>query len=507
MLHPQVKIHANPQLSGFKNELRALPRNQRDTVLGPLFEDNHPVLTDGTFNSFMSAFNKRCNYFSNLRADPYIIKSSHKLMTRIIPMPLPTIEWTKELFDSWVTQFDQHKQNRLVRALDRFATFSHSEFSTKDVFEKVELLMKRHDPEWAGRIVNASTDLHNAMSGPVIAECLKRLVSSAKHDSTLGHNITVQIAYGEVPQNFVEQIEGSGPYIEADFSSNDKLQPPDVGQIEYRWAVRLGMPTWLAGCILHANSYTAQSRRFGVRAKLRYQLPSGSTSTTFRNSIWNSSIFYSWARRYGVRCSALVLGDDMLARITSGTLPKRARRDYEHFAKLARMKAKCHVREALVDCEFLSRCFVPTVHGHLMMPKLGRSFARFNARANPNDIPHQQYVAGKALSYAYEFRHYKPLCQAFLTRFLATDQSFHRLRASVLSFNFRQAIEIHGSRSAVLEHLSTCNSASADEFTCFTWHRYGLFGHEVMDDIHSLLFGDSDLPISRAVPYLRADVW
>nr|QLC27597.1 RNA dependent RNA polymerase [Erysiphe necator associated abispo virus 1] len=507
VLRPQVKLEVNPQRSAFRDEQRALSRYQRETVLGPLFEDNHPVLTDGTFSSFLSAFNKRCNYLTELRADPYIVKSSIKLMKRMVPVPLPTVEWTKDLFDAWLPQFEPPKQRRLVKALDRFAAYTQNEFSTKDVFEKVELLLKRHDPEWAGRIVNASTDLHNALSGPIIAECLKRLVQSAKVDAAQGHKASVQIAYGEVPQTFVQCLEGEGPFIEADFSSNDKLQVKDVGQLESRWAVRLGMPPWLAGCILQANSYTAQSRKFGVRAKLKHQLPSGSTSTTFRNSIWNSTILFSWARRFGIHCKALVLGDDMLARITNGRIPRRARRDYEHFANLARMKAKVFVRSALDDCEFLSRVFVPTCHGHLMMPKLGKALGRFNARGNPNDISHQDYIAGKSLSYAYEFRHYKPFAQAFLERFLATESSYHSLSDRLLSYNFRQAIEIFGSRSAVLTHISDCASASDDEFCQFVWHRYGKFRTEACDDLHWLLFGNSDLPIDRADPYLRADVW
>jgi len=426
----------------------------------------------------------------------------------MVPEPLPTIEWTKDLFDAWIPQFEPPKQRRLVKALERFATYTQSEFSTKDIFEKCELLMKRHDPSWAGRIVNASTDLHNALSGPIIQECLKRLVSASKVDSCQDKNkAAVQIAYGEVPQTFVRQVEGEGPFIEADFTANDKMQVEDVGQLEHRWSVRLGMPAWLAGCILQANSYTAQSRKFGVSARLRNQLPSGSTSTTFRNSIWNATIFYSWARRFGIRAKALILGDDMLARITNGRLPKRARRDYEHFATLARMKAKCHVRGALVDCEFLSRCFVPTCHGHLMVPKLGKALGRFNARGNPNDISHQAYVAGKSLSYAYEFRHYKPFALLFIERFLATGESYHSLPPGLLTFNFRHAIEIFGSRSGVLRHIDECDSATDDELCQFTWHRYGKFRVETVEDVRSLLFGDTDLPLDRADPYLRADVW
>nr|QLC27598.1 RNA dependent RNA polymerase [Erysiphe necator associated abispo virus 2] len=508
VFEPKVPLDIHLPTRVRHDELRALPEHQRPDILGPLFEDNHPVLTDGSFRSFLSAFNKRCNFKTEETADPCIIKASRKLMRQIVPEPLPPLEWTKEMFDEWVLQFHVSKRNRLIRAIDRFQHFRQSEFASKDVFEKTELLMKRHDPEWAGRIVNASTDLHNALSGPLIAACLKRLVKCAEHNANEGkHNVTVRYAYGDTPQQFVSDLEGDGPFIEADFSSNDKLQVSDVSILEHDWAVRLGMPAWLAKCILKATKYTVQSRRFGVKARLKFQLPSGATSTTFRNCIWNSTIYCAWAFRFGIRSKCVILGDDMLARITNGRIPKRARRDYEHFARLARMKAKVHVREALVDCEFLSRRFIPTVHGHLMFPKMGKALGRFNGRANNGPVSDEAYMAGKSLSYAYEFRHYKPAMERFLQRFLACDVSIHRLDERLFSYSVREAITLLGSRSSLLQFMGACVSASDDEFVSYVHYHYGKFRSEFFADLDHLLFGDEDLPLLRAAPYLSRDIW
>nr|QDB75011.1 MAG: RNA-dependent RNA polymerase [Penicillium glabrum RNA virus 1] len=505
--HPTIPLDIREPRKVLQDENRANPKLQRQDILGPLFEDNHPVLTDNSFLSFLSAFNKRCNYKTEERADKSILKASRKLLRQIVPEPLPQMEWTKDLYDEWKMQFPVQKRNRLDKAVGRFQHFKQSEFATKDVFEKVELLMKRHDNEWAGRIVNASTDLHNALSGPLINACLKRLVTCSSNNAETNPKVSIRYAYGDTPQAFVSDLEGEGPFVEADFSSNDKLQVADVAILEHDWAVRLGMPSWLARCILKASYYTAQSRRFGLRAKLKFQLPSGSTSTTFRNCIWNSSIFCAWAFRFGIRTKAVILGDDMLARITNGLIPKRAKRDYERFAKMACMKAKVFVRTHLVDCEFLSRRFVPTTYGHLMLPKLGKAMGRFNGRSNNSYVCDNDYIAGKSLSYAYEFRHYRPACYLFLERFLATGCSLSRLDSRLLSFSVREIIQVLGDRSSLMAFMEACPEISDDEMTQFVHYKYGKFRTEFLQDLEDLLFGEEDLSIDRSAMYLATDVW
>lgn len=477
-------------------------------ILGPLFEHNAPVLTDGSFQSFLAAFNKRVNYNNNARCHKSLRSGSRRLMNKVCPTELPPIEWTRELFDSWNSEFKPAKQARMIRTLANMNLYRDSEYAAKEVFEKVELLMKRHDPLWAGRIVNASSDLHNCISGPIIKECLKRLCECFNLAKESGKNpVNFTIAYGADPQSFVSLIDGDGPFIECDFSSNDKLQVADVVQLEAMWMVRLGAPGWLAECLLRANHYSVLNRKFGVKAKVKNQLPSGSTSTTFRNSIWNSTIFYTFASRFGLQADTLILGDDMLSRMRNGRIPRRAARSYEHIAKLACMQAKVKVHTHLVECEFLSRRFVPTAYGHKMIPKLGKAFGRFNARANNTQISDDEYVAGKSLSYAYEFRHYPPICRLFLMRFQGCETPLARVRRELLSYNLRLAVGTDLLQDAVKRLYNVSEPISDDDFTAYSDFIYGKWKSEVVEDLTKLLFGDCDMSYERCYPYLQADVY
>jgi len=59
-----------------------------------------------------------------------------------------------------------------------------------------------------------------------------------------------------------------------------------------------------------------------------------------------------------------------------------------------------------------------------MMPKLGKALARFNARVSPRqDISDSAYMAGKALSYAYEFRHFPIFRDLFMMRYEREDKA------------------------------------------------------------------------------------
>jgi hypothetical protein len=473
-----------------------------------LFQHNHPVLTDGSFQSFLAAFNKRVNYHSSLRVHKDLRTGSRKLLDQTIPEKLPPIEWTRELFEEWNSKFKPSKQKRMVAALDNMNLYRDSEFAAKEIFEKVELLMKRHDPGWAGRIVNASSDLHNCISGPIIEQCLKRLVTAFDGARETGNNkLDFTIAYGADPNSFVHLVDGEGPFIEADFSSNDKLQVADVVQLEGMWMLRLGAPGWLVECLLRANHYSVLNRKFGVKAKVKNQLPSGSTSTTFRNSIWNATIFFTFGTRFGLRATTLILGDDMLSRMKNGRIPRRAARSYQHIATLARMSAKVKVHTHLVQCEFLSRRFVPTSYGHRMIPKLGKAFGRFNARANNTDIGDDEYMAGKSLSYAYEFRYYPPICRLFLQRFTGCTTPIEKVRRELLSYNLKIALGSDSLESAAIRLYNISEPISDDDFCAYADFHYGKWRTDVLDDLEFLLFSNCDMDLDRCSPYLQADVW
>jgi len=57
-----------------------------------------------------------------------------------------------------------------------------------------------------------------------------------------------------------------------------------------------------------------------------------------------------------------------------------------------------------------------------MFPLVGKALLRFNARGTRNAaVSDSQYMAGKALSYAYEFRHVPVVRDSFLRRFMSED--------------------------------------------------------------------------------------
>jgi hypothetical protein len=337
---------------------------------------------------------------------------------------------------------------------------------------------------------------------------LKRLTKCFNLARDTGkHKCDYTIAYADVPQTFVPYVDGEGLFIECDFSSNDKMQVADVVQLETVWMERLGAPRWLCECILRANHYSVINRKYGVKAKVKHQLPSGSTSTTFRNSIWNSSIFHTFALRFGIRASTVILGDDMLSRMKNGRIPRRAARSYEHIATLAHMSAKVKVHTHLCQCEFLSRRFVPTAYGHRMIPKLGKAFGRFNARANNTQISDDEYMAGKSLSYAYEFRYYRPICKLFLDRFAGCDTPIERVRRELLSYNLRLAVGSGTIESEAKRLYNISEPISDDDFSQFSDFIYGKWRTDVLEDLERLLFGNSDLDLEVCQPYLQADVW
>lgn len=76
-----------------------------------------------------------------------------------------------------------------------------------------------------------------------------------------------------------------------------------------------------------------------------------------------------------------------------------------------------------------------------MVPLIGKALFRFNARANRNqDVSDDEYMAGKSLSYAYEFRHIGYLRDAFLSRFSRCNVSIQQLRLHDLTWFSKQGV-------------------------------------------------------------------
>jgi len=309
-------------------------------------------------------------------------------------------------------------------------------------------------------------------------------------------------AYKTQPDQLVEFITrhatGSSLFVESDFSSNDMTQLRDVHVLEVKWLTRLGAPQWLTGMMLHANSFSVTSRKFGVMARVVNQLPTGAQSTTFRNSMWNMTINYAFCKRNKFFGDSLVLGDDMLMRLDNpwSACRRSIRRSYEYVCKLAGMVAEVSVSGHLSECSFLSKHFIMTDRGYVLVPKLGKAIARFNARASANEaVSDRSYLCGKALSYAYEFRFVPVISRCFLTRFSQLFETQEQVSLDGLGWNVKGAFLDLGVRG-ILESLDSLDHvASRADMTRFYHWKYGFTASDVLDLLLATLFQEEDLDV------------
>jgi len=470
--------------------------NLRRDILGPLIAGHIPVVPDQSRKNLLAAFDKRCNYNSSKRVDPKVIRASLALLDKISPGEWDPLVLDRSLFEKWNCQFDVNKQARHDKAYKKIDAITVGEFSDKQIFVKVEALLKRHDGNAAPRVIYQSSDLHNVLLGPVMWQCTKRMFSCFEHE-TSGKGPSYMGAYAKQSPALVERIHRAGTdksvYVESDFSSNDMTQLEDVHLLEIAWLARFGAPKWLTSLMHVANAFKGTSHKHKVKAVIKNQLPTGSQSTTFRNSMWNASINYCWALEHDHEGDVLILGDDMLMRLDNpGCRRQQVRRSYEYVCKLAGMDAKVLVRKHLSECEFLSRQFLPDDRGSFVMaPKLGKAIARFNVRASSNEaLSDDEYIAGKALSYAFEFRFVRPICNLFLLKFAEFEIEEPRLDA--LGWNAKGQFLALG-YSGIEASIDAARSISRDSMTQFYHWRYSLTATDVIELVTKLLFGDRDL--------------
>jgi len=333
-------------------------------------------------------------------------------------------------------------------------------------------------------------------------ECTRRMFNAMKEDPARD-GVRYHGGYKCTPHEIVEFIEEASPvgavYIESDFSSNDMKQVHDVHLIEIMWLLRFGAPKWLSSLMIVANTIRVSNRKHGVLGLVKNQLPTGAQSTTFRNTLWNSTINYCFMLRINGKGRTLVLGDDMTQRLDNpfSSRKKNIRREYEHVAKLAHMEAKVKVHRQLSQSTFLSRNFLPTPNGHVMVPLLGKTLGRFNVRATSNEgVSDKVYLAGKALSYAYEFRYVPSIAKIFYGRYLdLTSEGLVGLldlgwfaKGAFLRYG------VDGVARRVFQPERTCDVAA---MTCFYEPRTGLFGSEIVKLVHDIVHGSDDLDETR----------
>jgi hypothetical protein len=285
---------------------------------------------------------------------------------------------------------------------------------------KVEVLLKRYDATWAPRLIYAGNEAFNALTGPVAMIINKRLKQTFM-DHRLGP-VDFRLAYGTDDVELAGHLHSAPEFThgaEGDFSANDLRQREFAADLFDQAIGVLGAPDWFRSLLLRQKEYTVYSQPFGHKAELAHQLATGTTITTPRNSIWNATIFACYCIKTNNRGVAVVLGDDLAAMVLK--LINCAHWS-EWVATGSKMKLTGCTPKLSGEMTFLSRRIVSETETPCMMPKLGKALARFNVRASKNQgVSDSAYMAGKALSYAYEFRHFAWIRDLFLERYELED--------------------------------------------------------------------------------------
>jgi len=222
--------------------------------------------------------------------------------------------------------------------------------------------------------------------------------------------------------------------VEGDFSRNDREQRSRVAIICDAWFGKVSLPDWYRDLMFQLEHYELTNYEFGLRVNLSYQLATGTTNTTFRNSVYNATMFSVCCKRQSRQGKALVLGDDLLAALDRRLDLKAWVKDVALFKMVLKAKAPKLNGEAT----FLSRRLFVDVPTPFMIPQPEKAYFRFNCRANANQaISDSQYASAKALSYAFSFRHVHMFRDIFLKRW-ALEGSCMQFDIEEIGWNNRQ---------------------------------------------------------------------
>jgi len=414
----------------------------RKDLLGPVFDHNVPLVTGNDLESLLAAFNKRCNYHSNERVAAPINASARKLADLVFPNVEP-FDWTEDLLSDWLGKFAGEKRSRMLNALNNLHDADHRKITNKELMVKCEVLLKRNDRSWAPRIIYVGSDEYNLLTGPLLNYFNKRFAAAL--DSFSSPEVVAMFAYGKKDITLSNFLSGTDPFTdnfyEGDFSANDKTQVQDVREIFAYWLSRSGAPSWFVSLYLaYSAKFGVTSREYGLSAVISNQLATGATDTTARNTVWNLCQWYSYCCKRNLTGTRItVLGDDIAINTGSRMVELS---DWVNHCAQARMVLKASKRRFYCDLTFLSRFFVPANYGSCMIPLICKALARFNARANRNEaLSDDQYMAGKCLSYAYEFRHVPFMVSFFMKRFDSLNVPIDCIRLDDLTW-FSKSLDL-----------------------------------------------------------------
>lgn len=252
---------------------------------------------------------------------------------------------------------------------------------------------------------------------------------------------------------------------------------------------RCGAPSWfIRFYIANSKEFRVTSYDYGVSATIQNQLATGGTDTTGRNTVWNFCLWYCAVQQQKQkRTKVAILGDDVAGSVQSNFSCAK----WTDLCAQAGMKLKARERNFYCDLTFLSRFFVPKGTENCMVPLIGKALCRFNARANRNsEVSDAQYIAGKALSYAYEFRHVAYLRDAFLARARSTGFPLEDVLLHDLTWFAKQGVR------TVTDVISAIMSEdlvlSDDEFLEVIMAKYDI-GLYDMDELRDRLILDTEV--------------
>jgi hypothetical protein len=292
------------------------------------------------------------------------------------------------------------------------------------------------------------------------------------------------------------------PHVaEGDFSANDLRQLRFATELFDRALGALKCPAWCRKLFMDMREFSVKSLAHGHRAHLANQLPTGTTTTTARNSVWNSTIETVYAEHTKNRGRGLILGDDYL-RILRDEI------DVTHWQQWVRHHTGMVLTGATPrlagEATFLSRRLHIDTDTPCMMPKLGKALARFNVRTSKNQsITDQQYMAGKALSYAYEFRHFPVFRDLFLMRYRAEGGHVNVSPSEMSWYTRVSGVDVSHLEAAVINERVVI---SEDETREFLMDCYGdLFGLVDALDISRRIILCTDIDIVVAPHELAID--
>lgn len=393
----------------------ANPINQ----LGALHEACVPLVTTRDDSSLLAAIAKRCDFIQAGKDDDITDECLQMALDIVGEIPdglFPLWDENDSDRQAWMTKQPPAKQERMKAAYANVIGLTSAQLGVKDISVKQEPLMKRGG-DWGPRAIYIGTDEFNSVTGPPSQIVMQRAVHLTRNLHIPIGEVKVEFGYKTNDVSlckFIKDDPECKHTVEGDFTRNDREQRKRVAIIYDAWLKKLGLPLWYRVLLLDMEVFSIRDLKSGFWAQLKYQLPTGTTSTTPRNSLYNGTMIAVAARLQAVSGRALILGDDILARMAKVFVISLWVKVVSDFKMV--LKAK----EPKMDGEatFLSRRIFWEVDTPCMVPLLGKMLVRFNVRGSVNDaVSDSQYMAGKALSYAYECRHVPLLSSIFMDRY------------------------------------------------------------------------------------------